>query len=96
MNRRLCIVSVLDSVSETSMPLNEFLLYRVRMYPGIKQVVIICDKENPNAMSLPEALEIYYVGNKVGKIKKIFRNIVDACTEKNVEVIVHLHQIILI
>ena len=35
------LITILDNTTETSMPFNEFVLYRANHYPNEKQVLII-------------------------------------------------------
>ena len=87
------LVTILDTISETSMPLNEFVLYRLKKYPNIKQYVIVCDREENTNMQLPDELSIYYVEKNNKVMKRIMKKIVSENYEKNSKLIVHLHQI---
>jgi len=86
-----CIVSVLDTVSETSMPLNEFVIYRINKYPEIKQYIIVCDTPEHTHLSLPIRLGVIYIDRDITKIKAAMKTIVDECPKQRI--IVHLHQI---
>lgn len=86
-----CLVSILDTVSETSMPLNEFVLYRLKKYPSIKQYIIVCDSSENTRMDLPSELGVFYVEHNTGKIKDALKRIRQECSAE--KIIVHLHQI---
>lgn len=92
-NEKYCLVTILDTVSETSMPLNEFVLYRLKKYPNIRQCVIVCDRKENTRMCLPDDLDIYYAEGKWKLLKNVFKQINNECINENEKVIVHLHQL---
>ena len=89
MRNNKCIVTVLDTISETSMPLNEFVLYRYNRYKEDKQYIIVCSEYKKETITLPENLEVFYVENDKKKLKKCMKEILKI----NTNIIVHLHQI---
>lgn len=92
-NDKYCLITVLDTVSETSMPLNEFVLYRLKKYPYVKQYIIVCDRDENTKMCLPDKLGVYYTNGNSKLIKNFMKQISDECKMSNLKMIVHLHQI---
>lgn len=87
-----CIVTVINSISETSMPYNEFIVYRHTFFSNVKQIVIVCSKTIPPGMHLPEGLEVHWVGINPRKIREIIKNVKADCERKGIEFVIHLHQ----
>lgn len=87
---RYVLITVLDSISETSMPLNEFVIYRNNHDHSIKQIVFICDKKKDTTVKIPEEIECIYVDRDVKKINKKMKEIL---LKYHNNVVVHLHQI---
>lgn len=71
----ICVVSVVDSISTTSMPVNEFVIYRSVHNYEMHQIMIVCDTKTPENVEIPNNVEVYMVGNDYGKIRKIVRTI---------------------
>lgn len=93
MSTRKHIVTVLNSVAETSMPYNEFVLYRHHHIPADdRQTVIVCAKSVPDSIKIPEGLRVYCVGNNGQRIRAIMRQIENECKTEGRKLIVHLHQ----
>lgn len=87
------IITILDTISETSMPLNEFVLYRYKNDHNTKQYVIVCDKKHNSSMKLPEGLKVFYVENNVKLMKQTVKSILAENKKNEVKCIVHLHQL---
>lgn len=88
---RYCLITVLDTISETSMPLNEFVLYRHKNYKNVKQYIFVCSDENN--MILPNNLSVEYISNNSDLLMRNLKKIIKSCNQKNLKIIVHLHQI---
>jgi len=88
------IITVLDAVTETSMPFNEFVLYRANHYKDDRQILVVCgpERELPKA-DIPQDLKIVYVGNKLGKIRRTLCGIIKECNSQQLPYAVHLHQV---
>ena len=85
------IITILDSLAETSMPFNEFVLYRANHIKDEQQVLIICN--NPGyvpKVDIPKKLEIKYIGNNPLKWRKSLLAILS--TYEGKEYAIHLHQ----
>lgn len=92
LNERKYIVTVINSVTETSMPYNEFVLYRFNVSPQDKQLVLVCSKSRPEGIAVPNGLDLYFVGNSLNKIKKIMKQVEKECKSNGMKLIIHLHQ----
>lgn len=70
-----CIVTIVDSISTTSMPVNEFVIYRSKHNYKIHQVLIVCDTKTPNDVAIPDDVEVYLVGKDRKKIRKLIKHL---------------------
>ena len=67
-----CLVTITDNISPTSMPYNEFVLYRLRHYPNEKQVLILLFKNSvEKGIEIPDGVETYIVGKSLIKLRRI-------------------------
>lgn len=72
MSKQHCIVTVTDGISPTSMPFNEFILYRLRHYPEEKQVLIQVFEHGVNGdVNIPKEVEYYSLGMNLSAIRTI-------------------------
>lgn len=63
MNKAKCIVTITDGISPTSMPFNEFVLYRLKKYPDEKQIIIqLFEKGVDKNVSIPYNVDFYSLG----------------------------------
>lgn len=85
------IITVLDNLSETSMPWNEFVLYRHKFSPEIKQYVVVCDLKSKQC-NYPNNLDIEFTGFETSKIRKAMKRIVNDCRKNEYNFVIHLHQ----
>lgn len=83
------IVTVVDSISATSMPINEFVIYRSKNNYEVKQTVIVCDTSVPDDVILPECVEFILTGNDTSKIRKTVKEI--ESSKMGMQVIYHIH-----
>ena len=84
----LCAVSVVDSISETSMPINEFVIYRAIHNYDLRQILIVLDKNSPVNVNIPDDVDVYLVGNDKKKIRNTVKTIQD---QYGTEIVFHLH-----
>ncbi|MEN6460258.1 MAG: glycosyltransferase family 4 protein [Syntrophomonas sp.] len=92
MDKKKFVVTVINSVSETSMPFNEFVLHRYKICPTDRQLVIVCSHSIPDTIFIPKDLPIYCVGYSFKKIQEIMRQVKNECTNEQMKLIIHLHQ----
>lgn len=88
------LITILDNITETSMPFNEFVLYRANHYRDEKQILIICGpKGELPEVELPEDLEIIYAGRKLSGIRKTIKKVISNVKKQNISYVVHMHQV---
>ena len=86
-----CIVSVVDSISVTSMPINEFVIYRSIHNYKMRQIVIVCDTHAPADVMMPDDVEFYLIGNDHRKIRNLVKDIQKECEELGDDIVYHMH-----
>ena len=89
--KNICILTVVDSISATSMPVNEFVLYRQRNGYPYRQVLIVCSKEKDDKVIIPESIVTYYVGNDVKEFRSHLKEIKEDCSKSGEFLVCHLH-----
>lgn len=85
----ICVISIVDSISETSMPINEFVIYRSRKNYSIKQILIVCDGNNNSGVEIPNDVECHFVNHNIKQIRKVVKQIVENEGKNNV--VFHAH-----
>jgi glycosyltransferase involved in cell wall biosynthesis len=88
-NKQKCIVTITDGISPTSMPYNEFVLFRLKQYPEEKQVLIqVFERGINGGVCIPNGIEYHSLGLNALKIMKIVHHL-----EKNYNVkAYHIHE----
>lgn len=88
------LITILDGITETSMPFHEFVLYRANHYPNEKQFLIICGspKKLPQ-VTIPDHLEIIYAGRNLLKIRRTITGVMQTCEDQNLPYAIHTHQV---
>ena len=89
------LITILDSTTETSMPFNEFVVYRGKHYTDEKQILIICGQNGdlPKA-DIPKDLRIEYAGRKLGSIRKTIKHVLEELNERHIPYVIHMHQVL--
>ena len=88
------IITILDNVTQTSMPFNEFVLYRASHYPDEKQIVIVLGhQQDLSDYSIPDSVEIRFVGRNLLRIRNNIVGVLSSLKEKGIPYVVHIHQI---
>lgn len=76
MNKQRCIVTVTDGISPTSMPFNEFILYRIKHFPEEKQVLLQVFEHGINGdVKIPDEVEFYSLGMNLSAIRKTVKEL---------------------
>lgn len=71
-----CIVTITDGISPTSMPYNEFVLYRLNHFPKEKQVLIqVFERGIKGNITIPSDVEYYSLGMSMSSIWKIIHQL---------------------
>ncbi len=87
------LVTVTDNIAPTSMPYNEFLLYRRTHVPEEKQIAILLFKDTCSEnVSVPEDLELYCVGTNIRRLRTIVKSIVDRAEKHSASYLFHIHE----
>lgn len=87
----ICLATVVDSISATSMPVNEFVLYRQRNDYPYRQVLIVCSKEKDDKVMIPDSIATYYVGSDVREFRARLKEMKEKCTNEGESIVYHLH-----
>lgn len=87
------LITILDAITETSMPFNEFVLYRANHFKDEKQILIVCDtkKELPK-VQIPASITIDRVGWHIGNLRKAIKRHIKECELRNEPYAIHMHQ----
>lgn len=89
MNKSSCIVTITDGISPTSMPFNEFMLYRIKEYPEEKQVFIqVFEKGVDKNVKMPDSVDFFSLGINLSAVWRTIKRI-----EKEYDVkAYHIHE----
>lgn len=88
------IITILNSTTETSMPFNEFVIWRARHYREQRQVLIVCDKKGVlPQVDIPVNVEIVRCSKKLSSIKNVIKETVKQCENEKYCYAIHLHQV---
>lgn len=81
-------MTIVDSISNTSMPINEFVVYREFHQYNIKQILIVCENDSNEMVDIPDTVDVHYVGSCARDMRNIIQKI-----EQNsqMKIIYHLH-----
>lgn len=88
------IITVIDSINHTTMPYNEFVLYRNANYSNEKQIILLTGKEiSIPKDNIPDSLLIYRVGKNPFTIRRTIKRIVKEAKANGDTYLIHLHSI---
>ena len=88
------LITILDNITETSMPFNEFVLYRATHYSDEKQFLIVCgSKQSLPRVDIPDDMEIIFAGKNLWNIRKAISSATQRCKEMGIDYMYHLHQV---
>lgn len=87
------LITILDSITETSMPFNEFVLYRANHMKDERQILIVCDRNGKMPLvNIPKSLQIIRVGWNVVNMRKVISESIKQCKKNNEHYTIHMHQ----
>lgn len=89
--KKLSIITIADAINGTSMPINEFVLFRANSNENIRQALIVCTKENYNNVAIPNSVTVYFVENKVTVMKAAIKKEIARCKEADEDYVFHIH-----
>lgn len=88
------IITILDNITETSMPFNEFVVYRGFHYKEQLQYLIIHGRQGElPQIEIPKNIKIIYTGKSPLKIRNTLKDIIGKCKKENAEFIIHMHHV---
>lgn len=88
------VVTVIDSINHTTMPYNEFVLYRNANYSNEKQIILLTGKEiSISKETIPDSVLIYQVGKNPFLIRKTLTKIIREAKANGDSYVIHLHSI---
>ncbi len=85
------LVTITDNIAPTSMPYNEFVLYRRKHEMDEKQIVILLFRTNTNE-TIPEDIEFHCVGKDRTKLRRIVEEVVARAAKEQATVVFHIHE----
>lgn len=87
------LVTITDNIAPSSMPYNEFVLYRNKNQKNEKQIIILLFKDSIDKKEvIPDDVESYCVGKNKRKLRSIVNQIVEKATGDKKEVVFHIHE----
>lgn len=90
--KKLTIITIADAINGTSMPINEFVLFRAsRSTEDIRQALIVCTKENYNNVVVPNTVTVYFVENKVSAMKAAIKKEIIKSRKADEDYVFHIH-----
>lgn len=88
------LITVIDSINQTTMPYNEFVLYRNQNYQEEKQIILQTGNDVRIPLGqIPKEIEIHKVGKNPLRIRKELKKIIDNCKNEKFGWVIHLHSI---
>lgn len=87
----VCLVSVVDVVSTTSIPINEFIIYRNKIRNYYRQIVFTRTPENRGNVKMPEGITVYNIPSSRGAFRKQIKELLSESKSKGEKVVFHMH-----
>lgn len=85
------VVTIVDSIEPTSMPVNEFVVYRATHNYPFSQIMIVCTEERYNGVVVPDNVRVIFVGHSRGRMKDAVKCVIEECVRNKEHFIFHLH-----
>ena len=90
---RKVLITILDGVGETSMPFNEFVLWRTKHCIDEEEILIVIGGKKDFTVDIPDRLKVVRIGRNPFKIRRKLNNLLDEIERNNGEYAIHLHQL---
>lgn len=87
----ICVLTVVDTISATSMPVNEFVLFRERKDYPYRQVMIVCSKAGDEKVSIPKSIKTIFVGDSKSEFRNQLKLLKTDCEGRGESLVCHLH-----
>lgn len=88
---KVCLVTIVDVISTTSIPVNEFVLYRNKIRPAYKQIVFSRKQENRGNVVIPEGVEVINIERSMAGFRRQIKEVVAQANREQMPLIFHLH-----
>lgn len=88
---KVCLVTIVDIISTTSIPVNEFVLYRNKIRPTYKQIVFTRKQENRGNVVIPDGVEVIYIEKSMAGFRRQIKNVINQANIDKLPVVFHLH-----
>lgn len=89
--KKTCVMTVVDTISATSMPVNEFVLYREKHQSPYRQVLIVCNKTGDDKVEIPSSITGYFVGDSTRLLRDCLKRTIQECINDGEKLVCHLH-----
>lgn len=87
------IVTITDSISPTSMPYNEFVLYLYNhLHKDRQTMIILFEKVISNKVDYPNDLPILRCGTSMKKLRQAVESVLEDCKQRNQQAVFHVHE----
>lgn len=84
-------MTIVDVISTTSIPVNEFVLYRGKIRSEYKQIVFTRKQENRGNVKMPEDIEVINIKKSIKGFKQQILEVVEKAKQDGLEIVFHLH-----
>lgn len=91
MSRR-CVVTVTIRVSPTSMPFNEFVLYRKKRQNERNVIICLYTQEVDERVVVPKDVEMHCLGTDIKRIRSLMKQIEKQCQANHDTLVIHIHE----
>ena len=93
MSKKRYLITVTDNLSATSMPLNEFVLYRRSHFPEETQIVFLLFKTKADeSVKIPNDVKVYGIGKKRTLLAEAMKEVASQAKAENALLVVHIHE----
>ena len=87
------LITVTDNLSATSMPFNEFVLYRRTHYLEEKQIVFLLFKnKSDDSVKIPDDIDVYYIGKNRKLLAETAKRLTNETREQGIPIVFHIHE----
>jgi len=88
------LITILDGIGETSMPYNEFVLWRSNHCEDEAQILVIIGNRNMSPLgSMPEELKVVQISRNPFEIRTRINCLLKELDEAGTNYVIHLHQL---
>lgn len=88
---KYCLVSIVDSFSTTSIPINEFVIYRNGIRNDCRQVVFTRVPDNKGNVIMPREINLKVIPSSKLEFRNQIISIIKECKRNDEKLIFHLH-----